>query len=86
MKCNPKNEDIGLPEDQRILKLLQTVAITLESEIQADLNEVETQACGKCAICFMTGEYCSECSHGDDGCPVESYKQIEAAISILKED
>merc|ERR1712064_58783 len=71
--------------DDRNADVQSKVAESLTS-IQADLNEIETKACGKCAICFMTGEYCSECSHGDDGCPVESYKQIEAAISIRKED
>ena len=50
------------------------------------MNETETKACGKCAICSMTGEYCSECTHDNEGCPVEIYDQIEDAISMLKEE
>ena len=46
---------------------------------------MQTEACGKCALCYMNGDYCSECTQGDAGCPVDAYNQIEAALSGLKE-
>ena len=54
--------------------------------IKADLNKIETEACGKCALCYMNGDYCSECTQGDGGCPVDAYIQMEAALSALKEE
>ena len=62
------------------------IQLRFKTKIKADLNETETKACGKCAMCSMTGEYCSECTHDNEGCPVEIYNQIEDAISILKEE
>merc|ERR1711917_185407 len=53
--------------------------------IQADLNEIQTEACGKCALCYMNGDYCSECTRGDAGCPIDAYNQMETALSALKE-
>ena len=54
--------------------------------IKVDLNEIETEACGKCALCYMNGDYCSECTRGDDGCPVDAYVQMEVALAALKEE
>ena len=34
----------------------------------------------------MTGEYCADCTKGDDGCPVDAYNQIEEALSAVKEE
>ena len=56
-----------------------------KTEIQADLNEIQTEACGKCALCYMNGDYCSECTRGDAGCPIDAYNQMETALSALKE-
>ena len=38
LKYDPKHEDTGLPEDQCTLKLLQTVANTLDPEIQTTVD------------------------------------------------
>ena len=52
---------------------------------QADLTEIQTEACDKCALCYINGEYCSECSRGDNGCPAEAYNEMKVALSALKE-
>jgi len=54
--------------------------------IQADLNETETEACGKCALCHLNGDYCSECNQGDDGCPADVYLKMETVFSALKNE
>ena len=46
---------------------------------------MQTEACGKCALCYMNGDYCSECTRGDAGCPFYAYNQMETALSALKE-
>ena len=68
-----------------IYKLCFTNLTRFQPEIKADLNEMQTEACGKCALCYMNGDYCSECTRGDAGCPVDAYNQMEAALSALKE-
>ena len=86
---------------QVILKFLRTTIMLVEDynryglvrvnlndkiPIKADLNQMETEACGKCALCYMNGDYCSECTRGDGGCPVDAYVQMEVALSALKEE
>lgn len=53
---------------------------------QADLTEIQTEACSKCALCFMNGNDCSECTRGDNGCPVEAYNEMEEVLSELTEE
>ena len=48
-----------------------------------DLTEVQTEACSKCALYFINGD-CSECTRGDNGCPVEAYNEMEKVLSELK--
>ena len=68
-----------------IFTIFSPIVLDLKTEIQANLNEIETEACGKCALCYMNGDYCSECTRGDGGCPVDAYNQMETALSELKD-
>ena len=66
----------------RVVHLSITCCATCHLE-PFDLTEIQTEACNKCALCFTNGD-CSECTRGDNGCPVEAYNQLEEVLSELK--
>ena len=64
-------------------QLIDAVAKQLES-VQEDLNEFQTESCGKCAKCFLNNDNCDDCTVGTAGCPIESYNKMTTLLSLLK--
>ena len=51
--------------------------------VQSGLNQEQTEACGKCAYCFLNDEQCDECHVGEAGCPAGAYTQMTGFLSLL---